>query len=498
MTMKLSAELARNVLELAPDATVVVDRDGVIVFANAQVERTFGYAPSELAGQPVDVLLPERFRANHGEHRAQFALQPKSRSMGEGLTLFGQHKAGPECPVEISLSPVRTDDGMLVIAAVRDATSRRDTEQVLIEANRAKSRLLAAASHDLRQPVQTLTLLNQAALRHAGANAKMTEILEQQQRALGTISQLLASVLDVSKLDSGAVKPTIEDCPIDGIFDRLRSDFGPHAEERGIALLVEPTAEAGRTDPELLRRLLGNLLSNAIRYTKRGSVQVSCSRTGDELALVVRDTGMGIPSDELGKVFDEFYQVDRGPQRPEGLGLGLSIVRRLATLLSHRVSMESVVDEGTAFTVTLPRATLEASMTRAAGVDSNAPIRGKILIVDDELPVAHATCLLLELEGFEVSIANGKGEALERIQRARPDLIVSDFHLRGAETGADVVAAVRAQIGRDVPAIFVTGDTSKVARAGAQLGNATLLSKPTQVDELLGAIQGHLDAEARR
>src|SRR6185295_7652207 len=146
--------------ELGPDATVVVDAHGAIIFANAQVARTFGYSPGELVGQSVELLLPARFRAGHGEHRARFALQPKPRAMGEGLTLFGQHKDGHEFPVEISLSPVQSDEGPLVLAAVRDATVRRDKEQGLIEANRAKSRLLAAASHDLRQPVQTLTLLN--------------------------------------------------------------------------------------------------------------------------------------------------------------------------------------------------------------------------------------------------------------------------------------------------------------------------------------------------
>lgn len=495
--MKLTAELARNVLELAPDATVVVDRDGMVVFANAQVERTFGYAPQELAGAPVDLLLPARFRPNHKEHRARFALQPKPRAMGEGLTLFGQHKAGHEFPVEISLSPVGTDDGVLVIAAVRDATVRRDTEQGLIEANRAKSRLLAAASHDLRQPVQTLTLLNQAALRHAGSHPKLMEILEQQRMALGTISQLLASVLDVSKLDSGAVKPTIENCPIDRVFDRLRSDFGPHADEKGITLLVESTVETGRTDPELLRRLLGNLLSNAIRYTAHGKVRVDCRRASDNLAIVVRDTGVGIPRDELDKVFDEFYQVDRGPQRPEGLGLGLSIVRRLASLLNHKIGMESVVDEGTVFTITLPRATVEERAARGANATASSAVRGKILIVDDEAAVAHATSLVLELEGFEVRVANGRNEALDRIEKMRPDLIVSDYHLRG-ETGADVVAEVRTRLGVEIPAIFVTGDTSKVARAGAKLGNATLLSKPTQVDELLRAIHGYLGAAERR
>ncbi len=495
MTIKLSDELSKNLLELGPDATVVVDARGAIVFANAQVARTFGYAPSELRGQPVEVLLPERFRSGHIEHRALFALQPRPRAMGEGLNLFGQHKDGHEFPVEISLSPVQSEDGPLVVAAVRDATVRRDTEQGLIEANRAKSRLLAAASHDLRQPVQTLTLLNQAGLRHAGPNQKLVDILRQQQRALDTISQLLASVLDVSKLDSGALKPTIEDCSIGEVLERLRSDFEPLADEKGIGLVVDATEEAGRTDPELLRRLLGNLLSNAIRYTQNGRVHLSCAGHGDGLAITVRDTGLGIPSDELQNIFDEFYQVDRGSQRPEGLGLGLSIVKRLASLLGHKVEVESVVNRGTAFTVRLPR--VEPTSTVRETADSpGAHAKGTILVVDDEKSVAHATSLLLELEGFDVLIASGKDEALERVASAVPDVILSDYHLRGLETGADVVAAIRVRLRADVPAIFVTGDTSKVANADTRIGNATLLSKPTKVDELLGAIERHVGNNA--
>jgi PAS domain S-box-containing protein len=498
MTIKLSDELSKNLLELAPDATVVVDGQGTIIFANAQVARTFGYSPAELMGQPVERLLPERFHSAHVQHRARFALQPKPRSMGDGLTLFGQHKQGHEFPVEISLSPVQSREGPLVVAAVRDVTVRRDMEQGLIEANRAKSRLLAAASHDLRQPVQTLTLLNQAALRHSGPNAKLAEILRQQQRALDTISQLLASVLDVSKLDSGAVKPAIGDCSISDVLDRLRSDFEPLADEKGIRLVVEPTAEAGRTDPELLRRMLGNLVSNAIRYTATGSVLVTAAGKGHQLVITVRDTGIGIPFEEVHRIFEEFYQVDRGSQRPEGLGLGLSIVKRLASLLDHRIGVESIVGQGTAFTVTLPRVALAATAAQADGGAAAEAAKGTILVVDDETAVAHATSLLLELEGFDVRVANGKNEALTHVASAAPDVIVSDYHLRGVETGADVVAAVRVQLRKNIPAIFVTGDTSKIANAETKLGNATLLSKPTKVDELLGAIQRYIAGDGAR
>ncbi|HET7133819.1 MAG TPA: PAS domain-containing sensor histidine kinase, partial [Gammaproteobacteria bacterium] len=315
--MDLSGQLAKTLLDLAPDATVVVNAAGRIVFANAQIERTFGYSPLELVGQPVETLLPQRFREAHPRHREQFAAKPRLRPMGAGLQLYGLHRDGREFPVEISLSPVDTGEGMLVVAAIRDATARQDKEDQLVEANRSKSRFLAAASHDLRQPLQTLNLLNRAAARQAGANVQLQGILERQQRALDSMSALLASVLDISKLDSGAVVASPAPCALEEIFEQVRYDFEPQAADKGLRLIVEPSAEAAHTDRELLRRLVSNLLSNAIRYTNEGSVQLRCVRTGDSLYLEVRDTGIGIPADQLERVFEEFYQVDRGTQRPE-------------------------------------------------------------------------------------------------------------------------------------------------------------------------------------
>jgi PAS domain S-box-containing protein len=486
--MELSGELARTLLDLAPDPTVIVDAKGTIVFANAQIEHAFGYGSAELVGARVETLLPERFRDGHPSHRERFASHAKPRPMGVGGTLYGRHKAGHEFPVEISLSPVATDEGLLVVAAVRDATSRRDKEDQLVEENKQKSRFLAAASHDLRQPLQTLNLLNRAAKRQSAGNASMLGLLDRQQLALDSMSALLASVLDISKLDSGGVTANPVAFAIDEVLEKLRSDFEPQAAEKGLALAIARSAEGVRTDPELLRRLLGNLVSNAIRYTIRGEVRVSCARRDDLVAIEVRDTGIGIPSDQLDRVYEEFYQVDRGAQRPEGLGLGLSIVRRLQQLLGCALHVESVVDKGTTFRVTLPR----AELAHTVAADSAAAVTatgGRVLIVDDERPVAEATRLLFEIEGFEVSVASSEREAVECVERFSPDVIVSDYHLRGGETGTGVVAAVRVKLGWIVPAIFVTGDTARSAITNARVENAMLLNKPVRADELLDAVR---------
>jgi len=491
--MDVSGELARTLLELAPDATVVVDADGTIVFANAQVEQTFGYRADEIVGSLVETLLPERFRSAHPKHRDRFATQPKPRPMGAGLALYGRHKEGREFPLEISLSPVMTPDGPLVVASVRDATVAYDKQHQLVEENRQKSRFIAAASHDLRQPLQTLNLLNRAAQRQAGSNVAVTAVLERQQLALDSMAALLASVLDISKLDSGAVESHPTACPIDGIFARLRSDFDAQAADKGIELAIERSGETAFTDAELLRRLLANLVSNAIRYTLAGEVRVSCSASGDKLQIEVRDTGIGIPLDQVERVFEEFYQVDRGTQRPEGLGLGLSIVRRLASLLRCEIGLDSALGKGTTFRVVVDRSGLQEPIVEQIGHTESANT-GRVLIVDDERAVADATCLLLELEGYEVSVASSEREALQRVSASSPDLIVSDFHLRGGETGVGVVTSVRNRIGDPIPVVFVTGDTAKAALADSKIGNAVPLNKPVRADDLIAAVRDGIAA----
>jgi PAS domain S-box-containing protein len=492
--MDLSGHLAKTLFDLAPDPTVIVDASGTVVFTNAQVERAFGYRAAELVGVSVENLLPERFRDAHPQHRKRFASHARQRPMGSGATLYGRHKDGHEFPIEISLSPVATDEGLLVVAAIRDATVRQDKEDRLVATNRQRSRFLAAASHDLRQPLQTLNLLNRAANRQARQNAPLLGLLGQQQLALDSMSALLASVLDICKLDSGAVTPSPTACAIQSVLDRLRSDFGPQADDKGIELSIERSTEGVRTDPELLRRLLGNLVSNAIRYTHRGQVGIVCVRRGAELAVEICDTGIGIPQGQLERVFEEFYQVDSGTHRPEGLGLGLSIVQRLQQLLGCGVHVESVVGKGTTFRVTIPRAELDPFVAAADPVGERAASGGRVLIVDDELSVAEATSLLLRIEGFEVSVASSEKEALGCLPGFSPEVIVSDYHLRGSETGAGVVAAVRAHLGAFVPVIFVTGDTARSAIMNSCIENALLLNKPVRAEDLLGAVRDQISA----
>ena len=352
--MAVSDRLARSLLDAAPDPVVVLDGNGVITYANARVREVLGYEPDELLGNTVETLVPYRYHAVHSKHRTGFFAGPKSRPMGTELELYAVHKDGHEIPVEISLSPLATETGLLVSAAIRDVSAQKEIARQLVEANRAKSRFLAAASHDLRQPLQALTLLNRAAGKTVTDQMHRT-IIEKQQRSLDSMSALLNSLLDISKLEAGIVKPDITDCDVHEIFESLRAEFELQARDKGLELIVDKCRDVARSDPRLLTQVLENLISNAIRYTREGFVQLRCLHRDLTVRIEVLDTGLGIPADELDRIFDEFHQVDRGDRRREGLGLGLSIVKRTAQLLGCAVEVDSSPGRGSVFSVTVPK-----------------------------------------------------------------------------------------------------------------------------------------------
>ena len=219
--MDITDELATQLLNAAPDPTVIVDQQGTIIYANARVTEVLGFTNQELVGKAIEVLMPERVRAGHPEHRENFFGHPNARAMGDTLELHALRKDGVEIPVEISLSPLETASGTLVSSAIRDVSVQKEIAQQLVEANRAKSRFLAAASHDLRQPIQTLNLLNRAA-KNAATDLTHQSIIDKQQKSLDSMSKLLNALLDISKLEAGIVKPDITDCDVQNIFETLR------------------------------------------------------------------------------------------------------------------------------------------------------------------------------------------------------------------------------------------------------------------------------------
>ena len=488
----------RNLLESAPDAMIMVDEHGQIVLVNRQALRTFGYQRDEMVGKAIETLLPKALREVHVSHRSSYMDDSSLRPMGQDLDLIGLRKDGSEFPVEISLSPVKADSGKYVSSVIRDVTVRRQMEMDIkaareeaVRANKANSAFLAAASHDLRQPVQALSLLN-GALRRTVTDERALLMVENQDASLTAMTNLLNSLLDISRLDAGAVKPEWEDFPMQRLVDRLSPEFGRQAHSNGLEFSSESSNAIVRSDPNLLAEVITNLVSNAIRYTDKGEVRMTCIERDGQCHLEVTDTGVGIESDQLEEIFREFHQCKSPGSSKEGFGLGLAIVRRLTDLLDHRIQVESVPGKGSSFTVSLPIVVGGGSYVEdELGGDSRIEEQGSglVILIEDDVSVADAWGLLLEAEGYTVATAASATEASALIQHTDepPILLISDFHLLDGSTGVEAVSLIREFYDAEIPAFIVSGDTSKVVKEARLLDNCTLMSKPVDTARLLAA-----------
>jgi signal transduction histidine kinase len=307
------------------------------------------------------------------------------------------------------------------------------------------------------------------------------------------MSRLLNALLDISKLESGAIKLELTDFEVAAIFDELRSEFASLAARKGLDLQVESSAQLVYSDPSLVEQILRNLLSNAIKYTRAGRIILHCMPDGDsKVRIEVTDTGIGIPSDQLPYIYDEFYQVGVPTNSTrDGYGLGLSIVQRLVELLNLGFDVRSEPGKGSAFTLVLPGSLAQPCSVAATGrptARTTARQAGKlhVLLVEDDNSVRDATRMLFRVEGFRVSAVSSLGEA-QQIARENSDidLLVTDYHLGGSDTGTQLVASLREQLRRPLKAVLITGDTSSAVRELAVDELVRVASKPIEADELL-------------
>ncbi|MGE5465962.1 MAG: PAS domain S-box protein [Ignavibacteria bacterium] len=469
---------------------ILISMDGVIVDANDQLLALLGYERRELIGRRIRDLLPAA------------ELTRVMSGIEAGLDTHIEHQAlrkdGTRCHVEARGRTLVQEGHRLRLTAIRDITERKAAEQAIraskLEAERAndaKSRFLAAVSHDLRQPLSALSLYVGALEGKLGEADR--DLLDNMKNCVGGLNEMLSKLLNLSRLEAGAIAPKVHDFPLSAALSRVIAAQQPRARAKRLQLRCPYPDVIGRTDPVLFQRILGNLVSNAIRYTDRGGVLVGCRRRGGKRWVEVWDTGIGIPPDKTGEIFAEFKQLgtERG-HRMTGTGLGLAIVAKTAELLGLEVRVRSVPGKGSLFAVELP---LGRHVDK--GAEPRPPCQPlRIAIVEDDALVAAALNYSLEQCGHRLVAAASAAELIPLLEGEAPDLVISDYRLNGTETGIGVVSAVRARFGGDVPAIIVTGDTEpSLARLMAQHA-AQLLYKPLDIDALQGAIAQALGLDA--
>ncbi|MBS4097737.1 MAG: HAMP domain-containing protein [Sulfuricella sp.] len=384
-------------------------------------------------------------------------------------------------------------------ARIDEITALLDHKEKAEQASYAKTRFLASASHDLRQPVQALNWFV-AALRQNISDEQSLRICQMMQESIRTLNELLERLLDISKLDAGVVAPQKEQVPVDSLLTRLENEFRALLEARGIGFAVHFSHVWVETDPNLLMMILRNLISNAAKYTDQGRIVLGCRRHGEELAIQVWDTGVGIPPLELRNIFQEFYQVgEQSRERRQGLGLGLAIVERIAKLLGHSINVRSTVGKGSLFEVRLPVcATPQVALAPSEEVGSPSQNR-VVAILEDEVPTLEGLTFLLNGYGYVAVGEASVGELLESLSRQhlKPDIVVADYRLGDNQTGLRAINLLRDTFSPTLAAILITGDTTPERVREADTHRITLLHKPIDGDKLVFTIEKCLAAKRK-
>lgn len=372
----------------------------------------------------------------------------------------------------------RTGELTRVNSALAEARAAAD------EANIGKTRFLAAVGHDILQPLNAARLYSSALVERIG-HSENSGMVRNIDSALESVEAILGAVLDISRLDTGAMKPRIASVALSGLLERIETDFAPIAREKNLKLVVMPSSLTVRSDPNLLRRLIQNLVSNAIKYTLSGKVLVGAQRRGDHVVIRVMDSGIGIPSSKFRTVFKEFARLDEGAKTASGLGLGLSIVDRIARVLNHPVELSSTPGKGSDFRIIIP--VDPARPADAGGQAAGAGERGsaqtlmgfRVLCIDNEPRILEGMRTLISGWGCEVETRNSLAAIDSDNIGALPDLVIADYHL-GDGTGIAAIQSLREKFGIDVPALLITADRTPEMRAEAEKFNIGLQHKPVR------------------
>jgi len=479
------------------------NRNGLVVDANDKFLEMTGYQRGDLAAGRIDwrrMVPPEFENLNEQSYAELMALGANSAPFEQEYV----RKDGSRLPVLIAaamLDETRYDGVSFVV----DITERRQAQQALVlakaeaeRANIAKSKFLAAASHDLRQPLQSLTALLRVIEAQIANRQAPNRALKKAQDAVNSLNGLLRGILDIARLDAGVVEPVKSSVDLREMLTRLADEYGARAAETGLALRFAPRALRIHTDPTLLERIVRNLIENALRYTRSGGVLIGLRRRGAHVRLDVIDTGVGIPADKQGEIFQEFHQLNNpGRDASLGLGLGLAIVARLARLLDVEVAVSSRLGRGTRFSLLLP-----LERTPPAPVEARRAVvgsGGRILVIDDDEAVRDAHETLLECMGYEVRSADTGERALTLAEREqwRFDAILADYRLGAGLTGTETATEISRRAGFAIPTVILTGDTAVEPILEVAATDFVMLHKPADPDELLEILASLSSGEDR-
>jgi len=509
--LQYNRDLLQTALEQVRQGIGVFDRDLRLICWNRQFRDLLGL-PAEYGqvGTTLDTIL--RFNAERGEHGPgpiEAAVNDRIHKMVGGYETFQERLLLSGTVLEVRNSPM-PDGG--IVTTYTDITERVMAEEALAranetlerrvrerteeltrvneqlrkathaaeEANLGKTRFLAAAGHDILQPLNAARLYSSVLVNklQEGDNSDLVHNID---AALGSVEDILGAVLDISRLDTGALKPEWTVFNLKDVLVPLVREFEPIAQGKGLSLRLVSTSLAVRSDRRLLRRLLQNLVSNALKYTSSGRVLVGCRRRGDRIIVETHDTGMGIPDAQQKKIFQEFHRLDDGARIAKGLGLGLSIVERISHVLDHPIQLRSSTGKGSCFSVSLP---LAAAIPVAPAALVQTPVAAQldglcVVAIDNEPDILDAMQRLLTGWNCRAITASSDTEASRKLLKAglRPDILLADYHLDDG-TGIEAVVRLRWKFDAELPAILLTADRSRGVAEEAQSKDISILNKP--------------------